>query len=243
MASVEEQIKLLIGLQKLDKQIFKLKRDLGNQPVLIRAAEESFKAKEASLKKKEEEAKALAVKRKEKEGELQAKEEGIKRLQGQLYQIKTNKEYQAMEKEIAGQKADISVIEEEIIKVFDQMDECAKGAAKEKEVLNQERKVFDEEKVKIEAGAKEMEAALQKLNAERAELAKNVDKIYLSKYERILHSKNGLAMVSVEHDACGGCNINLPPQVINEIRLKEELIFCGSCARILYIEEEQGGGQ
>jgi predicted nucleic acid-binding Zn-ribbon protein len=65
-----------------------------------------------------------------------------------------------------------------------------------------------------------------------------VDREYLSKYERILHSKDGLAMVNVEHDSCGGCNINLPPQVINEIRMKEELIFCQSCARILYIEEE-----
>ncbi|MFA4843058.1 MAG: C4-type zinc ribbon domain-containing protein [Candidatus Omnitrophota bacterium] len=243
MVSLEEQIKLLIGLQKLDKQIFKLRRDLESQPILIRAAEESLKAKEAGLKKKEEEAKALAVKRKEKEIELQAKEDGIKKLQGQLYQIKTNKEYQAMEKEIAGKKADISVIEEEIIKIFDQIDECAKGAAKEKETLSQERRVFDEEKKKIEASSKEMEVAMQKLNAERSELAQKIDKEYLSKYERILHSKNGLAMVNVEHEACGGCNINLPPQVINEIRLKEELIFCGNCARILYIEEEQGGGQ
>lgn len=243
MVSVEEQIKLLIGLQKLDRQIFKLRRDLGNQPILIRAMEESFKAKEADLKKKEEEAKTLAVKRKEKEVELQAKEEGIKKLQAQLYQLKTNKEYQAMEKEIAGQRADVSVIEEEIIKIFDQIDECAKGAAKEKEALTQGRKVFDEEKKKIETSSSQMEAALQKLNAERSELAQKVDKVYLSKYDRILHSKNGLAMVSVEHDACGGCNINLPPQVINEIRLKEELIFCGSCARILYIEEEHNGGQ
>jgi len=95
-----------------------------------------------------------------------------------------------------------------------------------------------QEKKKIEASSGEMEAALRKLSAERETLAQKVDKEYLSKYERILHSKDGLAMVSVEHDACGGCNINLPPQVINEIRMKEELIFCQSCARILYIEEE-----
>jgi predicted nucleic acid-binding Zn-ribbon protein len=90
----------------------------------------------------------------------------------------------------------------------------------------------------MEASAKEIEASLAKLDEERSALAQNVDREYLSKYERILHSKDGLAMVNVEHDSCGGCNINLPPQVINEIRMKEELIFCQSCARILYIEEE-----
>lgn len=235
--STEEQIKLLVALQKLDSQIFKLKKELATQPLLIQNLESSFKQKEQALKATEEESKALALKRKDKEVSLQAKEDGIKKLQAQLYQIKTNKEYQAMEHEIATQKADVSVLEEEILKIFEQIDSCAKETAKQKELLNQQRGVFDAEKVKIESRTREMNASLEKLNAERSELAGKIDKIFLSKYERILNSKDGLAMVAVLSDACGGCNINLPPQVINEIRLKEELIFCGSCARILYIEE------
>jgi hypothetical protein len=236
--STEEHIKLLIALQKLDSQIFKLRKELEGQPVFLSNLDEAFKEKETTLKGKEEELKGLTVKRKEKEGELQAKEEGIKKLQAQLYQIKTNKEYQAMDKEIAGQKADISVIEEAIIKVLDSTDECAKEITKEKNILGEERKKIDEEKKKLEIRTKDIEASLEKLNSERGVVAQKVDKKFLVKYERILHSKDGLAMVSVVDKACGGCNINLPPQVINEIKLKEELIFCGSCARILYIEEE-----
>ena len=52
-----------------------------------------------------------------------------------------------------------------------------------------------------------------------------------------LKGKEGLAMVPVRQNACGGCHLNLPPQVINEIQMKTELVFCESCARILYIEE------
>jgi uncharacterized protein len=241
--SIEEQIKLLIELQKLDSQIFRLKKELASQPVLIRNLEESFKEKEITLKRNEEEHKSLLVKHKEREGALQSKEEGIKKLQTQLYQLKTNKEYQAMEKEISSQKADVSVIEEEIIKILDRIDECIKEVARKKDILILERKGLEDQKKIIDAKTKEIEGQLQKLNSERAELSQKVEKVFLTKYERILNSKNGLAMVSVEHDACSGCNINLPPQVINEIRMQRELIFCGSCARILYIEEDAGGGQ
>ena len=71
-------------------------------------------------------------------------------------------------------------------------------------------------------------------------MVQKVEKEFLVKYERLIKSKEALAMVSIEGDACGGCNINLPPQVINEVKLKQDLIFCGSCARILYSEEEDG---
>lgn len=239
----EEQIKLLIALQRLDSQIFKLRKELEAQPVFLRNLDEAFKEKETTLKEKEEELKGLTVKRKEKEMDLQAKEDSIKKLQAQLYQIKTNKEYQAMEKEISGQKADVSVIEEEIIKVLDIMDECSKEIAREKNILGEEQKKIDEEKKKIAVRTKDIEASLGKLNSERELIAQKVDKEFLVKYERILHSKDGLAMVDVIDEACGGCNINLPPQVINEIKLKQELIFCGSCARILYIEDGEGSGQ
>jgi len=241
--SVEEQIRLLIGLQKLDTQIFRLKRELKNQPVLICNLEEAFKQKQTNLKKKEEESRSLLVKRKTKEVELQAKEDGIKKLQAQLYQIKTNKEYQAMEKEIASQKADVSVIEEEIIKILDEIDECAKAVSVEKGFVEQDQKFLEGEKKKVDAATKEMNTSLEGISAERSTLVLKVEKEFLAKYERILHSKNGLAMVSAESNACGGCNINLPPQVINEVRMRQELIFCGSCARILYIEEEKDGGQ
>ncbi|MDD5450241.1 MAG: C4-type zinc ribbon domain-containing protein [Candidatus Omnitrophica bacterium] len=241
--SVQEQIKLLVALQKLDSRIFELRKELENQPVLIRSLDEAFKEKESSLKKKEEELKVLTVKRKEKEGELQAKEEGIKKLKVQLYQIKTNKEYQAMEKEIEGQKADVSVIEEAIITVLDGIEECQKAVAAEKAVIDKERGHLEEEKKAIEAKTKEMQTQLDQVTAERTGLAKNVEKDFLVKYERILHSKNNPAIVKVEGDACGGCNINLPPQVINEIRMSQEIIFCGSCARILYLEDENENKQ
>jgi len=236
--SAEEQIRLLIGLQKLDNQIFRLKKELAHQPIFIQTLEGQFKQKEAGLKKVEEELKAATLKRREKELDLESKEVLIKKMQGQLYQIKTNKEYQTMEKEIASQKADASVLEEDVLKILDQIDTYSKEVGRQRQALEQERQKFSEEKNIVECRTKEIQASLAALTAQRTALAQTADKKFLAKYERILHTKESMALVPVLGGSCGGCNINLPPQVINEIKMKQELIFCGSCARILYIDDD-----
>src|SRR3989338_1776064 len=121
MVNLEEQIKLLVELQGLDTQIFKLEKDLRSMPEEIKRMEGEFKEKTGSLKKLEDGLKVLQVKRKEKEVDLGAKEGTIKKYQIQLYQIKTNKEYTALDQEIARIKADNSLLEEDIIKILDQI--------------------------------------------------------------------------------------------------------------------------
>ncbi|MFH1848433.1 MAG: C4-type zinc ribbon domain-containing protein [Candidatus Omnitrophota bacterium] len=238
--STADNIKSLIELQKLDSEIFKLQGELDSHPVLIRGLEDTFRQKESDYKQKEEETKSFLVKRKEKENELAAKEGEIQKLQSQLFQLKTNKEYQAMEKEISSKKADVSVIEEEIIKILDQIDEANKKLIEYKAVLSEHKAKFDSEKSRVDQRSKEIERQLAALKSDRGAKAQGVDKVFLAKYERILNSKDGLALVPVLIDACGGCNMNLPPQVINEIKLKERLISCESCARLLYIDENEG---
>jgi predicted nucleic acid-binding Zn-ribbon protein len=237
MVNFEEQIKLLVELQGLDTQIFRLERGLNSMPDEIRKLEDEFKEKTDRLKKLEDGLKALQVKRKEKELELETKEGSIKKLQTQLYQLKTNKEYTAMEQEIARIRADNSILEEDIIKILDQVDAENRNIAKEKEALKTEEKKLAEEKAKKDEEAKRMNAELETLKSQRAGLAVKVDKAILPKYERILNSKDGLAVVPVVSESCQGCFRLMPPQVINEIRMKNDLIFCENCARILYIEE------
>ena len=80
-----------------------------------------------------------------------------------------------------------------------------------------------------------MKTELDGVRIRRSELAARVDPKSLSKYERLLKNKDGLAIVPISNEACQGCFRILPPQVINEIRMKEGLVVCDSCARILYI--------
>jgi predicted nucleic acid-binding Zn-ribbon protein len=232
-----EQIKLLVELQGLDTQIFRREDELESIPQRIGEMDEHFKEKAVNLKALEDGVKALQVKRKEREGDLQAKEDAIKKFQSQMYQVKTNKEYSAFQDEISRARADGSLIEEDIIKIFDQVDAENKKVAQEKEYLKKEEIALAGEKKKLDEDSARIKKELEALKAQRAELAKKVDPKVLVTYDRIVASKDRLAVVPVANESCQGCFRIMPPQVINEIRMKDALIVCENCARILYIEE------
>lgn len=235
--NIEEQIKLLVELQGLDTRIFKFEEDLESIPRKISDMEDHFKEKAANLKSLEDGVKSLQVKRKEREGDLQAKEEAVKKFQSQMYQVKTNKEYTAFQQEIERAKADGSLIEEDIIRMFDQLDAENKKITEEKDYLKKEESALAEEKKKLDEEVARIKVELESLKAERTVLAGKVDPTVLPKYERIISRVGGLAVVPVANDSCQGCFRIMPPQVINEIRMKSALIFCENCARILYIDE------
>jgi len=231
---MEEQIRMLIELQGLDKEIFEKKKVLDEIPDRIKELDSIFEKKNTNLKKLEDEVKKIQMQKKEQEIDLESKEQAIKKYQSQLYQVKTNKEYTSLEKEIETIRADKSVLEENIIGILDKVDALEKEKQKEQEILKEEKRKIEEEKKKMSAEKAALEAEYNDLSKRRTEFAGEIDKNILSRYERILHNRAGLAMVPIEGDACGGCNMNLPPQVINEAMLKKELIFCGNCSRILY---------
>ena len=174
------------------------------------------------------------MKQKGKEGELGTAEEKIKKLQGQLYQLKSNKEYTAMEMEIKGLKADKSLLEEEILKLLDAVDAAKLKTGKEKELLSVEEKKCKEELEALKKREDEISAAAGVLEEKRKTYLPNVEVKLVSQYEKILKSREGLALAPVKNGACGGCHMDLPPQAVHEIRLAEKVIICESCARMLY---------
>ncbi|MFH0763901.1 MAG: C4-type zinc ribbon domain-containing protein [Candidatus Omnitrophota bacterium] len=237
MENLEEQIKLLVELQGIDSQIFRLEDELELIPETIKNADEAFKEKNANLKELEEGLKALQMKRKEKEGDLEVKEGMIRKYQTQQFQVKTNKEYTALQDEIGRVKADNSIIEEDVINILDQMDVESKKIQKEKEFLKEQEVRLSEDKKKLNEDSVRCKSELEVLKKNRQGLSQKVDKNMLSKYERLIKNRDGVAIVPVSGEACQGCHRVMPPQVINEIRMKKELIFCENCTRILYIEE------
>ncbi|MDD4909997.1 MAG: C4-type zinc ribbon domain-containing protein [Candidatus Omnitrophica bacterium] len=236
--SIREQIKKLLELQNVDSEIYRLNREKEDKPALLKQMEAAFEEKKALLQRLEDERKALLLKRKEKEGQLAQKEEQAKKLEGQLFQIKTNKEYTAMRKEIAGIKADNSLIEDEIISLFEQADNKDKEIDAEKKRLQEEEARFNSEKKAVDERVKEIDALINTLKEKRGQMAPLIEKSVLAQYERILKNRDGSAIVAVKDNCCGGCFINLRPQVINEIKMNERLVFCGSCSRILCIDNE-----
>jgi predicted nucleic acid-binding Zn-ribbon protein len=235
--TIKEQISFLVELQVVDSEIYELNREKNQTPEKIKAIEDSLEAKKSGIKEAEERLKVLQLKLKDKEVSLQQKEEHIKKLQTQLYQIKTNKEYSAMLTEIEGIKADNSIEEEEIIKLMDEIDAAKRKIIEEKELFKEEDSDANKEKDKINTRLRDIDVRLSRLSTERQKIVPNVERQILARYERVLTNRDGLAMVKVEEGACGGCHMNLPPQVISDVKLREDIIVCGSCSRILYLDE------
>ena len=236
-SDLKTQIHDLIQLQTIDSEIYTLQNEKSAKPETIKALTASFEEKKSHLASLEKNSLDLQKHRKDRELGLGTKEEGIKKLQSQLYQLKTNKEYQAMLQQIDSTKADASVIEDEILEILDQFDKVKKESNLEKEKLQEEEKIFNNQKKQIEDRIKEIDSRLEQLEAQRKQVIPNIAPKILSQYERILKNRDGLAIVSVKDNSCLGCNMFVPPQVINLIKMYERIITCEICNRILYINE------
>ena len=235
---LKSQIAGLVKLQAVDSEIHGLNLEKAAKPEEIKIAEAAFEAKKQNLAALEKNLLDLQKQRKDKEGELAAKEEGTKKLQSQLFSLKTNKEYQTMLQQIQDSKADASVIEDKILVLFDEADKVKVETEKEKLRLKDEEKLFLEQKKKVEDRIREIDGRLVQLDAQRQQVIPEVDPKILSQYERILSGRDGLAIAEVKDNSCGGCNMFVPPQVVNLIKMYERIITCEICNRILYIPDD-----
>lgn len=235
--NLKAQLDGLINLQEVDSEIYALRNEKASKPLEIKAIESSFESKKQNLFGLENKSLELTKQRKEKELELAANTESVKKLQSQLYSLKTNKEFQAMQQEIANTQADGSVIEESILISYEESDKIKAQIDEEKLRLKEEEKKFLDQKNKLEERIKEIDSRIAQLEAQRKQIIPGIDQKMLFEYERILHSREGLAIVTVKNNSCGGCNMLLPPQVINLIKMYEEIVTCDVCNRILYLKE------
>jgi len=227
----------LVKLQELDSEIHVLENEKAASPQKIKTLEDAFEFKKQDLVVLENKSLDLQKQRKEKELELATNAEGVKKLSGQLFSLKTNKEFQLMQQQIADAKADGAVIEEKILIFFEEADKIKAQIDLKNLELKGEENIFSQQKKLVESRNEEIKGRLSQLDAQRKQIIPDIDQKILQVYERILHSRDGLAMVAVKDNSCGGCHMLVPPQVINLIRMYERIITCEVCNRILYIKE------
>ena len=232
-----DQLEMLKQLQAVDGELHHLRKALARKPQELEEARAPLAAQEAATKAVEERLKALQLAQKEKELELQSREANVRKLQSQLFQVKTNKEYSAMQREIDSIKADNSVLEEAILKGFDAIEESGRVRQQEQAKLTDAQGRFAAARARLDQESEGIQQKIAELERTRQLLLPDVPQKALTVYERILGLRDGMALVPVVKDACGGCNRRLPPQVINQVLLKAALVMCESCNRILYFDD------
>jgi uncharacterized protein len=230
----KDQLENLQKLQEIDAKKYQFAMELSEIPTLRQSQTSHLKAAQEALKEKEDTWKSLQLKLKESENELETKEGSIKKYEGQQMQVKTNKEYSALTKEINGLKADCSIFEDAILKLMDQIEaqkksvDVARGEVKKEEVSVKADEALLKEKSKV------IKAEIAKLDQDRKVYLPDLERQVIQGYEKTLRQRGGVALAVLQDQSCGGCNTIITPQTINEIILKEKMVVCEGCSRIIH---------
>jgi uncharacterized protein len=236
---VDPQLQTLIELQGYDARIAALEAEAARLPKQI----ESLQASLADAKKQVETIKTrLDATRKEvrtKEKDLEVISAKRSKLEGRLYEVKTNKEYSAALLEIEESKQEKAKTEEEILALME-LQERLNVETRDAEVrlkTRQEQATQDETVVRRKLASVEEE--LGGVRGERDSRARGIPPALLSDYDRLLRARNGVAVASVTGGAfCGGCRVSIRPQAIQELRsATTAMMRCESCGRYLYWQE------
>jgi predicted nucleic acid-binding Zn-ribbon protein len=231
---VNEQLRLLIDLQKLDSIMLATRLTMDAIPASISSHEGSLKNAEAAYENAKQQLASLEKKKKDKERDIEDIKEKTQKLKQRTSEIKTNKEYQAQLKEIEKAEKELKSAEDAMLSIMDSLE----GASK---VIEIEKDRVTEEKAKIESMKKELEKEVLRCGEELKRLKedrkKSIDKIdagIYNEYMAIMKARRGLAVVEAKDASCQGCNMHIPPQMFVEIKTGNEIIHCPQCRRILY---------
>lgn len=234
---MKQQLEKLMDLQKMDSELFDVRAKLETYPIRLSEMDASLEDKKEGMIASEEAFKKLQILKNSRETDMDEKEDKIKKHEGELYKIKNNKEYQALKNEIDSIKADVSLIEEEIIGLFDRLEEAKAGCDEEKRKFSEESALVEKEKSVIRNEEEELRSRLRALEAERDEFTGSIDPPVLAQYQRILNKWGRVAVAVINGEFCGECNMHLRPQIINDAKIKRDLVLCEICTRILYAQE------
>ena len=185
-----------------------------------------------------------------KKSERQAVEKRLAEVQGrlsrfreQLMAVKTNREYTAMQQEIATAEAQVQRLEDTILEHMLEADDLGTGVEVAERALQAEQREVGRERAALEAERAEMALKLRGTSDERAKLIGSIGAAARALFESIAKQRRGLAVVEARDGHCTVCNVRLRPQVFNQVLRNTELIQCDSCMRILYHDPDGGGAQ
>lgn len=233
---VQESLEILKKAQEVDGKIYTHRRELAAIPEILHQLSAAFEGEKSRMAQLEARLREIQLRQKQKEGELNEKENLIRKYDAQLMQVKTNKEYSALQSEIASLKADSSILEDAILGTLDEMDQVQRETQGERERLAEVQSELETKKKELGERQETLKVNLADLTEKRNTVMVQVPPEARELYEKIVVKKEGLALVIVEGESCGGCRITLRPQVLNEVKLKESLVICDNCSRILYTD-------
>jgi predicted nucleic acid-binding Zn-ribbon protein len=229
------ELERLIRLQQIDSFIESARRRVADHPSLVAALDTKLASSTQAVAAAKQQVAENRAARAAVEKDLAMIQGRLSKFRDQLMQVKTNKEYQAMQKEIEVAQHDVRRLEDKILERMLEADDLTAAVKKAEAGLAQDQSAIAKERTALEQETERLRGELDKVAAERADVVAQIPPPLLGTYDTLMKGRRGLAVVEARDYLCTACHVRLRPQVFNEIRRGDTIHQCGSCQRILYM--------
>ena len=226
----------IIRLQHLEDAAEQARRTLADEPLRQQEFADTLATAQHTLDDRRARLAENVAARRDIEKELAMQQGRFSKFKGQLMEVKTNREYQAMQKEIDVAQHEVQKQEDQLLERMLEFDEISRLVRDAEQVFATDRAAVDGQRTALEGQLAEAQARLAKAAADRAALVPQIGAPVMATFERVLKFRKISAVVAIRDGRCGSCQVRLRPQTINELRKNEIIFQCESCQRILYYE-------
>ena len=236
--SVQEKLTTIISLQKIDSKIDEINKLRGELPIEVKDLEDEIEGYNTRLAGIDKEINIIKDDIKSKENIQAECADSLKKYEKQQENVKNSREFEAINKEIELAELEIKACDKKIRDAKVEIDEQNGFKSTTQALIDEKQETLKLKKAELSKITEETAKEEAELNTKRATAANAVESRLLTAYERIRGSfKNGLAVVAIERDSCGGCYNMVPPQRQSDIRLRKKMIVCEHCGRIMIDSE------
>jgi predicted nucleic acid-binding Zn-ribbon protein len=233
MTDLRREVHLLISIAKLDASISKYRNELDALPSKIERVGRSIQKIDSNEKQAIGHFEEMNKEKRNLEQSLEDEGEQIQKYRTQLMSVKTNKEYQAMSKEIDTLAKDIDEKEEKLLILMDEIENQEKENKDYIQKIADERTELGRKRAEMEQRLAFLKSELENLGNEKPKFLDELDPQLHRRYRRIIEKLGDFAVTHVEGDVCQGCFTTIPPQTINEVKKNDRIITCEACGRML----------
>lgn len=228
----------LIRLQQLENDATDARRAIDLLPSKLDALDDRLAARTRAVTDAQQQLAEHRAARHQSEKDLASVQSRLSRYKDQLMEVKTNKEYQAMQKEIASAQEDVARLEDRILERMLEADDLTARLKQAEKDLAAERAGGERERAALAEERTALDERLATFGDQRSRLAAQIDRQAYALFETVARQRRGVAVVEARDGHCTSCNVRLRPQVFNDIRSNSSLIQCDSCQRILYFNPD-----
>ena len=239
--SVEERLKTLYQLQTTLSEMDEKRALRGELPLEVEDLEDEIAGLTTRIEKIQNDIDEYQRAVAQKKGEIETAKASVERYKSQLNDVKNNREYDTLSKEIEFQTLEIELCNKKIKEANYKVEEKKAELEQNQTIIEDRRQALDMKKAELDEIMEETRAEEEKLKAKVKELEVKIEPRLLTSFKRIRkNARNGLGIVYVQRDACGGCFNKIPPQRQLDIKMHKKVIVCEYCGRIL-IDPELAG--